>query len=115
MKKEPKPLDESKLQSAPDRDSRENQLIAMAYDLVEQRMRNGTATSQETTHFLRMGSTRARYEKQIMEKQIELMAAKKEALESAKRIEELYTNAIKAFRDYGGGLIGGDENDQVLP
>lgn len=111
MKKEPKPLDESRAQSAPNREARENQLIALAYDLVEQRIRDGTATSQETTHFLRMGSPKARLEKQIMERQIELMAAKKEALESAKRIEELYGNAIKAFRDYGGGTIGGEDVD----
>lgn len=111
MKKEPKPLDESKLKSAPTREARENQLIAMAYDLVEQRIRDGTATSQETTHFLRMGSTRAKYETKKMEKEIELMTAKKEALDSAKRVEELYANALSAFRDYGGGLIGGGDND----
>jgi hypothetical protein len=113
MKKEPKPLDETKLLSAPDREARENQLIAMAYDLVEQRIRDGTATSQETTHFLRLGSTRARYETKKLEKEIELMDAKREAMESAKRIEALYSNAIKAFRSYGGGLVGGDD-EQAL-
>ena len=109
MKKETKPLDSSKLMSATTREARENQLIALAYDLVEQRIKDGTATSQETTHFLKMGSSRARYEEQLLKKQIDLMDAKREALESAKRIEELYSNALTAFRDYGGGIIGGDQ------
>ena len=108
MKKEQKPLDTSNLQSAKSREARENQLIALSYDLVEQRIRDGTATSQETTHFLRMGSPKARLEKQKLEKEIELLDAKRDALEAAKRIEELYGNALSAFRDYGGGLVGGD-------
>ena len=111
MKKEPKPLDESNLQSSLSREGRENQLIALSYDLVEQRLRDGTATSQETTHFLRMGSPKARLEREKLEKEIELMAAKKEAIESVKKIEELYGDAINAFRDYGGALFGGGRDD----
>ena len=33
-------------------EARENQMIALAVDLVEQRLLDGTASSQETTHFL---------------------------------------------------------------
>lgn len=79
---------------------REDQLIALAYDLVEQRIRNGTATSQETVEFLRRGSTKARLEKEIMEEQKKYMKAKTEAMESAKKVEELYSEAMVAFRSY---------------
>ena len=83
-------------------EARENQLIAMAYDLAEQHLRDGTATSQEITHFLRLGSTKERIEKEILEKQKDLITAKTENLQSQARIEELYTNALQAMRDYSG-------------
>lgn len=89
-------------------EARENQLISLAVDLVEQRLINGTASSQETTHFLKLASSKARIEKEILEKQKELISAKTEALQSAKRIEELYSEAITAMRRYSGH--GGSED-----
>ena len=89
-------------QSSPE--ARENQLISLAYDLAEERLRNGTATSQEVVHFLRLGSIRERKELELVEKKIELDTAKTEALKSAKRIEELYSDAINAFRSYSPSI-----------
>lgn len=83
-------------------EARENQMIALAVDLAEQQLREGTASSQVITHFLKLGSTKERIEKEILEKQKELISAKTEALQSAKRIEELYDDAIKAMRNYSG-------------
>lgn len=83
-------------------EARENQLISLAIDLVEQRLIDGTASSQETTHFLKLASTKARIEKEILEKQKELISAKTENLKSAARIEELYKDAISAMRRYSG-------------
>ena len=83
-------------------EARENQMIALAVDLVEQRLLDGTASSQETTHFLKLASTKARIEKEILEKQKELISAKTENLKSAQRIEELYAEAITAMRNYSG-------------
>lgn len=83
-------------------EARENQLISLAIDLVEQRLIDGTASSQETTHFLKLASTKARIEKEILEKQKELISAKTENLKSAQRIEELYAEAITAMRNYSG-------------
>lgn len=91
-------------------EAREKQLISLAYDLVEERLRNGTATSQETTHFLKMGSSKERVEKEILEMQKELISAKTEALQSAKRVEELYADAIKAMRKYSGH---GDDDEEL--
>lgn len=91
-------------------EAREKQLISLAYDLVEERLRNGTATSQETTHFLKMGSSKERVEKEILEMQKQLISAKTEALQSAKRVEELYADAIKAMRRYSGH---GDDDEEL--
>lgn len=83
-------------------EAKENQLISLAYDLVEKRLLEGTASSQETTHFLKLGSTKEKLEKEILEQQKELMKAKTEAIQSAKRVEELYENALAAMRNYSG-------------
>ena len=80
----------------------------MAYDLVEQRIANGTATSQETVEFLRRGSTKARLEKRILKKQEKLLDAKTEAITAAKRDEEAYTRAMEAMKSYGSFNINDD-------
>ena len=83
-------------------EARENQMIALAVDLAERQLMDGTASSQVITHYLKLGSTKERLEMEILEKQKDLMTAKTEALQSAKRIEELYKDAISAFREYNG-------------
>lgn len=83
-------------------EARENQLISLAIDCVEERLRNGTASSQEVTHFLKLASKKARLEQEILEKQKELIEAKTESLKSEQRIEELYTQAVNAMRSYSG-------------
>lgn len=92
-------------------EARENQLISMAYDLAEQRLRDGTATSAEVCHFLRLGSMKERKELELLSKKIELDSAKTEALQSAKRIEELYSDAINAFKEYRGDRKDEDDED----
>ena len=83
-------------------EARENQLIYLATDLAEQQLRDGTASSQVITHYLKLGSTKERIEKEILERQKDLITAKTEALQSSKRIEELYAKAITAMRRYNG-------------
>lgn len=93
-------------------EARENQLISIAVDLVEERLRNGTASSQETTHFLKLASTKAKYEKIILEKQAELIEAKTEAYRSQKDLRELYEKAMTAFKSYHGQIDEGDTEDE---
>lgn len=83
-------------------EGRENQLIALAYDRAEERIRNGTASSAEIVHFLKLGSSKERLEQEDKRKDIELKTAKTEALQSMKRVEELYSGAIEAMRKYSG-------------
>lgn len=83
-------------------EGRENQLISLAVDLAEKQLMEGTASSQVITHYLKLGSTKERIEKEILEKQKDLIQAKTENLQTAKRIEELYANALHAMRSYQG-------------
>ena len=78
-------------------EARQNQLISLAIDLVEKRLIEGTASSQETTHFLKLASTKAHLEEQILEKQKDLIEAKTKSLQSTERIEELYKEAMSAY------------------
>ena len=92
-------------------EAREDQLISYAIDLAEKQLLEGTASSQVITHYLKLGSTKERIEKEILEKQKELIEAKTENLKSAKRIEEQYENALNAMRNYSGNGSNDDEED----
>jgi hypothetical protein len=83
-------------------EGRENQLIAMAVDLVERQIREGTASSQILTHYLKLGSTREQLEQDRLRHENRLLEAKIEAMASAKRVEELYSTALSAMREYAG-------------
>ena len=89
-------------------EAQENQMISLAVDLAKKQLQEGTASSQVITHYLKLGSTKEKIEKEILEKQKELISAKTEALQSAKRIEELYTNALNAMRSYSGQVESDD-------
>lgn len=83
-------------------ESRENQLIAKAYDLAERQIDEGTATSQLLTHFLKHGSPREKLERERLQKENDLLRAKVEQLASAKNVEALYKEALDAMRSYSG-------------
>lgn len=83
-------------------ESRENQLIALSVDLAEKQLREGTASSQVITHFLKLGSTKNQLELEKIRHENALLEAKTQSLQSAKRVEELYENALNAMRDYSG-------------
>lgn len=91
-----------KMRPALSPEARENQLVSLAVDLAEKQLRDGTASSQVITHYLKLGSTKEKIEKEILEKQKELIEAKTQSLQSAQRIEELYKNALDAMRKYSG-------------
>ena len=97
-----------KMRPALSPEARENQLVSLAVDLAEQQLRDGTASSQVITHYLKLGSTKEKIEKEILMKQKELIEAKTQSLQSVQRIEELYKNALDAMRNYSGQ---GDPDD----
>ena len=83
-------------------EARENQLVALAYDAVEKKIRSGEASSQELTHFLKLGSSRDRLEQRRIELEAQVLQKKIETMESAQRVEELYETALNAMRSYAG-------------
>lgn len=77
-------------------------------DLASRQIRDGSASSQVITHYLKLGSSRERLEQERLHNENILLEAKKAALESQQRIEELYADAIRAMRSYAG-----DEDPEV--
>lgn len=93
-------------------EAREQQLSCLAYNLVEQRLREGTASSAETVHFLKLGSSKERIELEKAREEIKLLKAKTEELQTAKRMEELYSDAIRKFAIYSGEEVPEEETDE---
>lgn len=101
------PKKQKKSHTAITPEGRENQVIALAYDLAEKQIRDGTATSQVITHFLKLGTKKEKLEQEILAEQKKLITAKTESLESMGRIEEMYKDAMRAFGIYQGNPDGG--------
>ena len=89
-------------------EARENQMIALAVDCAERQLLEGTASSQVITHYLKLGSSRERLEREKLEEENKLLKARTKALESAEDVKVLYEQAIKSFQRYSGH---GDEDD----
>lgn len=85
-----------------DPEARQNQMIALAVDLAEQQLRDGTASSQVITHYLKQSSIREQLENERLREENKLLRAKTEQLKSEKRSEELIEEALKAFKNYAG-------------
>lgn len=93
-------------------EGRENQLIAKAVDLAERQLQDGTASSQVITHYLKLASSREKLEQERLREEVGLLKAKAEAMASAKRVEELYVQALDAMRSYAGqNPLRSDDDD----
>ena len=91
-------------------EARENQLIYLATDLAEKQLREGTASSQVITHYLKLGSTKEKLEREKLAEENNLLRAKRENLQSQKSVEEKYIKAINAMKRYSGN---GDIDDDI--
>lgn len=83
-------------------EERENQLVSLAFDRAEQQLRDGSASSQVITHFLKLGTVRSEIELEKLKRENELLAAKTSAIESAENQEKIYADAIEAMKKYRG-------------
>lgn len=92
-------------------EGRENQLVSLAVDEAERHIRAGTASSQVLTHFLKLGTTREQLEQERMREELELTKAKVSELQSREKVEHLYADAIRAFRNYSGQDDDDDDDD----
>lgn len=107
----PSSTSQRKMRPALSPEAREDQLISLATNLVEKRLLEGTASSQETVHFLKLATTKARLEKERLELENELTKAKTESIRAQKRSDELFAEAIKAFKTYSGNNSAHEEEE----
>lgn len=83
-------------------EAKEGQMISLAVDLAEKQLREGTASSQVITHYLKLGSIREKLERERLTEENRLLKAKTKAIENAEEVKVLYEEALKAMRNYGG-------------
>ncbi len=95
-------------------EEREQELIALAVDKVEERMLNGTATAAEYVHFLKLATQKQQLELEKTRRETELITAKAESVRSAKHTEELITEAMNMYRIYSGRNSDEDDEDEEL-
>lgn len=95
----------TKLRPALTEEAREKQLIALAMDGVEERIRSGKASASEYVYFLKIASSKEKREREKLEEEIKLLRAKTEAYESGQQMKELYEDAIKAMSIYKGNNL----------
>lgn len=114
--KKTKPLDSSSsskpIRPALSPEARENQMISLAVDLAEKQLMEGTASSQVITHYLKLGTRKEELEREKLSYENELIKAKKDAIQSQQRSEELFAKAIAAFGVYSGQTPAGGEDDE---
>ena len=103
---------QAKRNRRPDRtpEERENRLISLATDLAEKQLEEGTASAQVITHFLKLGSTKEKLEQQMMATQMRNIEAKTDVIQTAKRVEDMYKEALMAMSLYSGESNGEDED-----
>ena len=94
-------------------EAKENEMIGLAIDEAERRIRDGTASSQIISHYLKLGSTREQLEKDILREKKKLLRAQTKAAESSERIEKLYEEAIKAMKRYSPDSNDYDEDEDI--
>jgi hypothetical protein len=86
-------------------------MIAKAVALAEKQLENGTASAQVVTHYLKLGSSRERLEQERLFHENQLLQVKREAIESAQRMEVIYQEALNAMKSYSGAPPEEDDSD----
>jgi hypothetical protein len=84
-------------------------MIALAVDAAEKQLRDGTASSQVITHFLKLATTRERLEQEKLSQEVERLRAQTKQIESGEKMEALYKDAISAMKSYAG--YGSSDDD----
>lgn len=100
-----------KLPAAKTPEAREAQIISYAWDLAEERILDGTASNALLVQCLRMGGSRERKEKELMDARIEQTKIKTQAIEAERRMDEIYAKALDAMRIYSGQQPQSEEVD----
>lgn len=107
MKHKQEPLINGPIDPASTDEGRISQITSLAYDAVEKRIREGTASAMELVYFLKLGSEKTKLEQQKLESETRLQQAKIEALKAQAEHDDLYMRAINAMKSYK--IDDGDE------
>jgi hypothetical protein len=83
-------------------EGRNDQLIDAAFDLAERRLHDGTASAQEVVHFLRLGATTQRLHEEKLRNENLVLETRVEEMKARTTGEDLYAEALNAFRGYSG-------------
>lgn len=90
-------------------EARENQLINLAVNEAERRLNNGTASSQIITTLLKLGTIKAQLELEKLRSDVALQKAKEQEIKDKASNNDLYAQALAAFRSYKGDNVDEDE------
>ncbi len=83
-------------------EERENQLIGLAVDLAEKKLRDGTASSQIIALLLNLATSKAKLELEKLKSDLKVADAKVQQIKNQEDSKELYEEAIRAFKSYTG-------------
>lgn len=83
-------------------EAREREMVSLAVDLAEKQLREGTASAAVIQHYLKLGASDYPLRMERLQRQNELYAAKKDAIERDAQNEEIARNAIAAMTRYQG-------------
>lgn len=108
---ESKPRRKSKINTSSE--SREKQMIDLAMDAVEERIRSGKASASEYVHFLKLGTENAKLEREKLVNENKLLEAKTQNITEAAEVKEIVEKAMKYFAVYSGDVdVEDDEYDE---
>ena len=94
-------------------EGREQQMAALAMDLAEKKLRDGTASNQLICHFLKYASPQYKLERESIKADVELKKAKVESIHAQRATEEMFAEAIEALKGYQGNVFSSDgEEDE---
>lgn len=91
-----------KAPAAMDPENRLQQLSGIALDRIEERMLNGKATGAELIFMAKFADPERFFKQDKIATETELLASKKQAIDSGKNTEKLYADAINAMKHYQG-------------
>lgn len=95
-------------------ESKENQLISLAVSLAEKQLREGTASSQVITHFLKLGTVKEQVELEKTKAELELMKVKAESIRAGEEQNVMYKAAIDAMMLYQGRSGERDDEEDIF-
>ena len=87
----------------------ESYLVNLAMQRAAEMLENGNAPAQIISHFLKLGTEKAKYEREKLKADTQLAISKANLVESQQKSEEVAAKALAAFKRYAGF---GDQDEE---